>query len=56
MSFDTVPNSMMLPGDLLLVRRAAMGLNEVHMLDSMTIGLAADGGYSGSSRWGATSG
>ena len=54
--FETVPNSSMHPGDLLLVRRTAMGVNEVHMLDSMTIGLTADGGYTGTSRWGATNG
>ena len=55
LSFETVPNSSMRPGDLLLVRRPAMGVNEVHMLDSMTIGLTADGGHSGAPRWGATS-
>jgi hypothetical protein len=31
-----------------------MGVNEIHLLDTMTIGLTAADVQSGSSRWGAT--
>jgi hypothetical protein len=53
--FQSVPNSSMRPGDLILVRRPAMGVNELHLLDAMTIGLTAADVQSGTSRWGATS-
>jgi hypothetical protein len=53
--FQSVPNPSMRPGDLILLRREAMGVNEIHLLDAMTIGLTAADVQSGSSRWGATS-
>ena len=54
LSFTTVPNSAMVPGDLVLVKRQALGVNEVHQLDATTIPLTADQPQTGTSRWGST--
>lgn len=54
LDFTVVPNPAMKPGDLVLVKRSAIGVNEVHILDAMTIGLTAADSHSGTSRWGST--
>ena len=54
LDFSSVPNSSMKPGDLILVKRTAIGINEVHQLDSTEIPLTADAAQTGVSRWGST--
>lgn len=41
-SFDMVPNPALEPEDTVLVVRDRLGVNEQHVLDSVTIGLSAD--------------
>ncbi|MEP7114759.1 MAG: DUF5047 domain-containing protein [Ilumatobacteraceae bacterium] len=50
LSFAAVPNCALEGGDPILVKRIALGVDEVHLIDSLTIGLTADGAMSGSSR------
>lgn len=42
LDLQAVPNPALEPGDIVTVRRSAMGVNEAHLLDSVTIGLAVD--------------
>lgn len=55
LGFGAVPNPALEPGDAVLFRRVAMGVNEVHLIDSLVFGLTADGAMTGASRWGSTS-
>lgn len=50
LSFAAVPNPALETGDPILVRRAAVGLDEVHLIDSLTIDLTAAGAMTGRSR------
>lgn len=52
LSLSAVPQPALEPGDLVLVKREAIGVNEVHALDSVTYGLTADGPMTAASRWG----
>ena len=52
LSMSAVPQPALEPGDLVLVRRDAIGVNEVHALDSITYGLTAAGAMAAASRWG----
>jgi hypothetical protein len=54
LSFASLPNPQMVPGHLVLVKRAAIGVDEVHILDSTTIPLTASEPQTGTSRWGST--
>ncbi len=55
LTFGSVPNPALEPGDCVEFTRTAIGINECHSLDSITFGLAADGAMTGTSRWGSTS-
>jgi hypothetical protein len=52
LALSAVPNPALEPGDLVLVKRDAIGVNEVHIIDALTFGLTADAAMSGASRWG----
>ena len=52
LTLAAVPNPALEPGDLVLVQRQAIGVNEVHILDSITYGLTADAPMAAASRWG----
>lgn len=52
--FDAVPNPALEPGDPVLVKRTALGVNEVHLIDALTFDLSAGGAMSGESRAGST--
>lgn len=52
LALAAVPNPALEPGDLVLVRRSAIGVDEVHVLDAITYGLTADGPMTAASRWG----
>lgn len=54
LSFTAVPNPALEPGDAVLVKRDALGVNEVHLIDSLTFGLGSDAPMGGTSRWGST--
>lgn len=41
LAFDAIPNPALEPGDMVLVVRSAIGLSEIHLLDSIDIGLGA---------------
>jgi hypothetical protein len=45
-----VPHPALEPGDPVLIRRAELGLNEVHLIDGMTIGLSAGDALSAETR------
>lgn len=45
-SYDTVPNPLIEPGDAERVRRVAMGLDEVMLVDAQTIGLGPEAAQS----------
>lgn len=55
LSFEGVPNPALEPGDALLVRRAALALNEIHLIDALTIDLSAARSMTGESRSAGTS-
>ena len=52
LTLAAVPNPALEPGDLVLIKRQAIGINEVHSLDAITYGLTADAPMTASSRWG----
>lgn len=52
LSFTAIPNPALEPGDVITVRRTAMGLNELHLIDALTFDLSATGAMTGSSRAG----
>ena len=52
LALAAVPNPALEPGDLVLIKREAIGVNEVHVLDAITYGLTADGPMTAASRWG----
>lgn len=52
LSLGAVPQPALEPGDLVLIQREALGVNEIHALDSITYGLTADGPMAAASRWG----
>ncbi len=52
LSLAAVPQPALEPGDLVLVMREAIGVQEVHALDAITYGLTADGPMTAASRWG----
>ena len=52
LALEAVPQPALEPGDLVLIKREAIGVNEVHALDAVRYGLTADGAMSASSRWG----
>lgn len=52
LTLGAVPNPALEPGDLVLIKREAIGVNEVHILDALTFGLTADAAMTAASRWG----
>lgn len=49
-SFGSIVNPALEPGDVVRIARASLDLDEDHVIDSLTIPLAADGEMSGSTR------
>lgn len=49
-SFGMVPNPALEPGDSVLISRPSIGVNETHVLDSLTIGLGAEEQMTGTTR------
>jgi hypothetical protein len=49
-SFGMVPNPALEPDDSVLISRPGIGVNEVHVVDSLTVGLAASEVMSGQTR------
>lgn len=49
-NFGAVPDPALEPGDVILVERESLGLHELHVLDTLQIGLTADGSMTGTSR------
>jgi hypothetical protein len=52
LDFSFVPNPALEPSDAIRVKRTALGLDEIHLIDSLTIDLSAAGAMSGQSRAG----
>lgn len=52
LTFSAVPHPGLEPGDVVTVTRTALGLNELHLIDSLTFALDASGAMSGTSRAG----
>jgi hypothetical protein len=49
-SFTAVPNCALVPGDVILLRNALLGLDARHVVEKLTIGLTADAEMSGTTR------
>ena len=54
LDMTAVPNPALEPGDPVLIKRTALDINEVHLIDALTFSLGADGAMAASSRWGTT--
>ncbi|MEP7115112.1 MAG: DUF5047 domain-containing protein [Ilumatobacteraceae bacterium] len=50
LSFSAIPNPALETGDPILVRRTALGIDEVHLIDSLTFDLTATGAMTARSR------
>jgi hypothetical protein len=49
-SFTAVPNCALVPGDVILLRNALLGLDAKHVVEKLTIGLTAEAEMSGTTR------
>ena len=49
-SFSAVPNCALVPGDVILLRNALLGLDAKHVVEKLTIGLTAAAEMSGTTR------
>lgn len=50
LDFAAVPNPALETGDAVIVKRTALGINELHVIDTLTIDLSAAGAMTGTSR------
>jgi hypothetical protein len=49
-SFTAVPNCALVPGDVILLRNALLGIDTKHVVEKLTIGLTADAAMGGTTR------
>jgi hypothetical protein len=49
-SFTAVPNCALVPGDVIVLRNARLGVDAKHVVERLTIGLTADAAMAGTTR------